>query len=278
MSRRRERRRADNGTRTDGGRAVVSEREPLPTRVQDTPALLSGYGHALEGGLAELGLELDPTARAAIDGHARLLLAWTRAINLTAIREPAVVATGHVVDSLTAVPWLRAIGAERILDLGSGGGYPGFPIAAALPGAAVTLLEPIAKKTRFLRIVIDATGLADRVTAVTARGEALATDPDRRATWSTVTARAVGATAGLVELAFPLLARGGALVAWKRGDLDAELAAARRAIDALGGGTLEVHDVAVAGLPGHRLVVATRTGRVPDQYPRDAALRRRRPW
>jgi 16S rRNA (guanine527-N7)-methyltransferase len=278
MSRRRERRRADNGTRTDGGRAVVSEREPLPTRVQDTPALPPAFGHALDGGLAELGLQLDSTARAAIDGHARLLLAWTRAINLTGIREPVAIATGHVVDSLTAVPWLRAIGAERILDLGSGGGYPGLPIAAALPDAAVTLLEPIGKKTTFLRAVVEATGLADRVTAVGARAEALAVDPGRRATWSTVTARAVGATADLVELAFPLLAPGGALVAWKRGDLDAELAAARRAIDALGGGTLEVRDVAVDGLPGHRLVVATRTGRVSDQYPRDAAARRRRPW
>jgi len=278
MSRRRERRRADNGTRTNGGRAVAPEREPLPTRVQDAPALSSGYGLALERGLAALGLALDSTARAAIDGHARLLLAWTRAINLTAVREPAAVATGHVVDSLTAVARLGTIGAERILDLGSGGGYPGLPIAAALPDATVTLLEPIGKKATFLRTVVEATGLADRVTVVTARAEALATDPDRRGSWSTVTARAVGPTADLVELAFPLLARDGVLVAWKRGDLNAELAAARRAIDALGGGTLEVHDVAVDGLPGHRLVIATRTGRVPDQYPRDAAARRRRPW
>ena len=257
---------------------MVTEREPLPTRVQDTAALPPAFGHALGRGLAELGLVLDPPARAAIDGHARLLLAWTAAINLTAIREPTAVATGHVVDSLTAVRWLRASDAVRVLDVGSGGGYPGLPIAAALPAAAVTLLEPIAKKATFLRTVVEATGLAVRVAVVTARAEDLAADPDRRATWSTVTARAVGPTADLVELAFPLLARGGALVVWKRGDLDAELAAARRTIDALGGGTLEVHDVAVDGLPGHRLVVATRTGRVPDQYPRDAAARRRRPW
>jgi 16S rRNA (guanine527-N7)-methyltransferase len=261
---------------------VHPQREPLPTRVQDTPALPASYGRALLRGLDDLGLAADlgsdPVARAAIDGHVRLLLAWTRAINLTAIREPAAVATAHVLDSLSALSRLRALGAERILDLGSGGGYPGLPLAAALPGSAVTLIEPIGKKAGFLRAVVEATGLADRVIVLTARAEALAAEPDRRGSWSIVTARAVGSTADLVELAFPLLAPGGSLVAWKRGDLDAELAAARRAVDALGGGRLEVHDVAVQGLAGHRLVIASRTGRVPDAYPRDPAARRRRPW
>jgi 16S rRNA (guanine527-N7)-methyltransferase len=257
---------------------VVPEREPLPTRVQDTPSLPSAYADALERGLADLGLELDAAARAAIDGHVRLLLVWTEAINLTAIREPAAVATGHVVDSLSAVPWLLTRGADRILDLGSGGGYPGLPIAAALPDAAVTLLEPVGKKAAFLRAVVAATGLADRVTVIADRAEARAADPTGRGTWSVVTARAVASTADLVELAFPLLAPGGALVAWKRGDLQGELAAARRAIDALGGSTLEVHDVAVDDLREHRLVIVRRTGRVPAAYPRDPAARRRRPW
>ena len=80
---------------------MVPEREPLPTRVQDTPSLPAPYADALERGLAGLGLDLDDAARATIDGHVRLLLAWTTAINLTAIREPAAVATGHVVDSLS---------------------------------------------------------------------------------------------------------------------------------------------------------------------------------
>jgi 16S rRNA G527 N7-methylase RsmG len=90
----------------------------------------------------------------------------------------------------------------------------------------------------------------------------------------------VASTADLVELAFPLLAPSGTLVAWKRGDIGAELEAARRAIDALGGGALDVVDIAVRGLDGHRLVVATRPAdaTVPDTYPRDPGQRRRRPW
>ena len=257
---------------------MAPEREPLPTRVQDTPSLPAAYVDALERGLRGLGLDLDEAARRTIDGHVRLLLAWTRAINLTAIREPAAVAIGHVVDSLSAVPWLRARDATRILDLGAGGGYPGLPVAAALPDAQVSLLEPIGKKAAFLRTATAATGLAERVAVIADRAEALAADPARRGTWSIVTARAVASTADLIELAFPLLAPGGALVAWKRGALGAELSAAGRAIDALGGGTLDVHDVTVEELSQHRLVIATPTGRVPAAYPRDPAARRRRPW
>ena len=253
-------------------------REPLPTRVRDTPTLPAAYADALDAGLSALALELTPEARAAIDGHARLLLAWTAAINLTAIREPAAVAVGHVVDSLTAVRVLRDRGADRSIDLGSGGGYPGIPLAAALPSARTLLLEPIAKKAGFLSVVAAATGLEDTVEAAPVRAEALAADSRHRGRWPAVTARAVASLADLVELAFPLLEPGGCLVAWKRGDIGPELAAADRAVAALGGGTLEVQEVAVPGLDGHKLVIATARGRSPAAYPRDPATRKRRPW
>jgi 16S rRNA (guanine527-N7)-methyltransferase len=259
-------------------------REPLPSRVQDAPPLSAAYDAALERGLADLGVSLTPAARAAIDGHVRLLLAWTTAINLTAIREPAAVALGHVVDSLSALGVLAELAPRRVLDLGSGGGFPGIPLAAALgdgdPTIEVTLLEPIAKKARFLTTVVEATDLGQRALVVARRAEDLARDRSQRTRWDVVTARAVASTADLVELAFPLLTRGGALVAWKRGVLRDELESARRAVDALAGGTLRVVDVAVAGLDEHHLVVATRSGigDVPDAYPRDVPTRKRRPW
>ena len=253
-------------------------REPLPTRVEDTPELPAEYDEALAAGLDGLSLTLSPTALTAIDGHVRLLLAWTEAINLTGIREPAAVATAHVIDSLSAVSLLRERGIDRFIDLGSGGGFPGLPIAAALPAARALLLEPVAKKAGFLSAVASATGLAATVEAAPVRAEALAADGRHRGRWPGVTVRAVAGLAELVELAFPLLEPGGALVAWKRGDMDAELAAAERAIEALGGGSLEVRPVAVDGLPGHRLVVATSRGRVPAGYPRDPGARKRRPW
>ena len=112
---------------------MVRPREPLPTAVSGTRELPPEYGAALEAGLLELGVSLTADARDAIDAHARLLVAWTSAINLTAIRDPAAVALAHVVDSLAALPVLRDRGVDRFVDLGSGGGYPGFPLAVAAP-------------------------------------------------------------------------------------------------------------------------------------------------
>ncbi len=253
-------------------------REPLPTRVEDTPPLPPAYRHALDAGLASLSLDVPGAARLAVDGHIRLLLAWTAAINLTAIRDPATAATAHVVDSLSAVRVLRGMGAERFIDLGSGGGLPGIPLAATLPATEALLVEPIGKKARFLTTAVDAIGLTGTVRVANARGEDLARDPRRRGTWPVVTARAVASLGELVELAFPLLVDGGHLVAWKRGDVGDERTAALRAIRALGGGGIEIVEVGADGLAGHVLVVVTRRGDVPDRYPRDPATRKRQPW
>lgn len=253
-------------------------REPLPTRVEATPHLPSAYHDALEAGLTALGLALTVEARAAIDGHARLLLAWTSAINLTAIREPGAVALAHVIDSLSGVPLLRSRGVDRFIDLGSGGGYPGLPIVAALPAARALLLEPIRKKAAFLSTTVSAVCLAEVVEAAPVRAEALATDRRHRGRWPAVTARAVASLGELIELAFPLLEPGGLLVAWKRGDLGEEWAGGERALAALGGGMLERVPVTVPALEGHCLVVATARGGAPSDYPRDPAVRRRRPW
>ena len=255
------------------------EREPLPTHVEHTPDLPPGYHAALDDGLHALGLTLDVDARRAIDGHIRLLLAWTAAINLTAIRDAETAATAHVVDSLTAVAALRARGVTRLLDLGSGGGLPGIPLAVALPAMDVLLVESIAKKARFLATVVDAIGGGRTMRVAPERAESLAADPDQRGRWPIVTARAVAAMAELVELGLPLVEPGGAVVAWKRGDIGPELDAAAVALEAMGGGSLEVVDVGAArGLRGHRLVIATRTGQVHDAFPRDPAERARRPW
>lgn len=252
--------------------------EPLPTRVDETPALPAAYDVALESGLAALSLTLTPEARSAIDGHARLLLAWTAAINLTAIRDPAAVAIAHVIDSLTGVSVLRDRGVDRLLDLGSGGGYPGIPIAAALPAARALLLEPIRKKAAFIATAADAVGLDAIVQAAPVRAEALAADDRHRGRWPAVTARAVAGLGELIELSFPVLEPGGILVAWKRGDLEREWAGGERAVATMGGGTLEVVPVEVPGLEGHYLVVATAQGAAPAAYPRAPGVRKRRPW
>ena len=207
----------------------------------------------------------------------RLLLAWTAAINLTAIREPSDVARLHVLDSLAALPVLRARSITRLLDLGSGGGLPGLPLAAALDSDRALLVDSVVKKVRFLETVIRATGLERRVAAEASRAEVLAQDPRDRGAWPAVTARAVASLAELVELGLPLVAPGGVLIAWKRSPLDDELAAAGPALRALRAGQVEVIGSGIPGLGDHVLVVVPRGGTIDARFPRDPAERRRHP-
>ncbi len=283
----------DPGTQpavTDGQRAS------LPMDVSGLPELGDEFAAIVAGGLTSLDITLTDAARRAIDSQARLLLAWTQHINLTAIRTPDGVARLHVVDSLSAVPVLRGRvpPAAAILDLGSGGGYPGLPLALALPAGRLTLLDSVAKKARFLavvaRVAMDVqAGLASPtiVEAVTARAEQLAADA-RRESWDVVTVRAVGTLSEVVELGLPLLRRGGLLVCWKREavsadgsrpaatGLDGELRDMRTSLVDLGGDVPEVVPVDDPGLPGHRLVLVRKVRPTPRRFPRVPAERRRR--
>jgi 16S rRNA (guanine527-N7)-methyltransferase len=195
---------------------------------------------------------------------------------LTAIRDPAEVATFHVVDSLAALKPIRARGIDSFVDLGSGGGFPGIPLAVVLPARRALLVDSIAKKIAFLETVVAAIHL-EGVGAIAARAELLAAQPAHREQWSAVLARAVGGLGELVELAFPLLKPGGWLVAWKRGDLDQELEQGRRAADVLGGGDLDVVDPGVASMPHHRLVMVQKMGSTASRWPRSQAARLRSP-
>ncbi len=258
---------------------VDRPRQPLPTRIESTEPLPAAYRDALDRGLRDLGLVLAPAARAIIDGHARLLLSWTGSINLTAIRAPADVARLHVMDSLAGLGAVASDGVARarILDLGSGGGYPGLVLAAALPEAQVVLVDSVGKKVRFLETAIAALGVTGRVRAVAARSESLASDRLHREAFDVVVARAVGSLRELAEIGLPLVRVGGRLIAWKRGDVDAEIAEARATIAALGGGAVQVTRIQASGLDGHVVVVVAKETTTPAGYPRDPATRRRHP-
>jgi 16S rRNA (guanine527-N7)-methyltransferase len=255
-------------------------REPLPTCVQGLPPLPPEYEAVLEAGLPGIaagGAALPDAAHQAIDDHVRLLLAWNEAINLSGIRAPEAIAREHVLDSLTALPLLRRFGVEEFVDLGSGAGYPGLPLAAALPARRALLVDSIAKKACFLRAAVQATGLAPRVAVAAARAESLAADPRHRGRWQAVVARAVADLAELAELGLPLLAPGAILVAWKRLPCDEELARAQGAATQLGGRLSACQTVAVPGLEDHALAVIEKVAPTPPQYPREPAVRRRRP-
>ena len=193
-------------------------------------------------------------------------------------------------DSLTAIRVMEGHWPRRIVDLGSGGGFPGIPLVAVLPFARGILVESVAKKARFLSTVVAATGLVDVVEVEPVRAEALSAGRVGRA--ETVVARAVAPLAELIELAFPLLPRDGSLVAWKSAsglaeDGRGELAGARRAIAAIDpNATVAIERAvpedagpAMEGLADHRLVVVTRRAEdLAPMWPRDPAVRKRKPW
>jgi 16S rRNA (guanine527-N7)-methyltransferase len=161
---------------------------------------------------AELGVVLSETQAHMLTSFAALLIKWNRIHNLTALDDPADVLTHHLLDALSIVPELMRIGqgrALRILDVGSGGGLPGFPVAVAIPAAHVTLIDRVQKKTAFLLQARLELGLPN-VEVVHGRVEGYRTEP-----FDVITSRAFSALAEMVRLTSHLIAPQGCWAAMK---------------------------------------------------------------
>jgi 16S rRNA (guanine527-N7)-methyltransferase len=233
---------------------------------------------ALARDAERIGVRLDGDRIALCARYAELLIERNTTTNLTAITAPADIAMKHFLDSFTALAVRSWTGRERVVDVGSGAGFPGLALRIALPGIRVTLVESMGKKARFLEEVTTTLGL-DGTEVRNERAEALARQ--RRERYDVATARAVGTLGAVVEYLLPLLRVGGDAIAWK-GRLDAELDGAKRACAAIGGEIVSVTSTADLGLgtalPGRSLVMVRKTRPTPERYPRSPAEAKRRPW
>ncbi len=162
---------------------------------------------ALEDGLTALHLDLPVEARAQMLAYLALLQKWNKTYNLTAIVEPERQLTHHLLDSLALLPH---VGPGPLLDVGSGAGLPGIPLALARPDLKVTLIDASQKKAAFMQQAVIELGLATRVTVVHGRVEALQAGP-----FAQITARAFANLNDLVSLTRPVLAEGGCWLAMK---------------------------------------------------------------
>jgi 16S rRNA (guanine527-N7)-methyltransferase len=234
----------------------------------------------LVAGAAALGITLDDGQLELFRRLRELLLDANMRVNLTAITDPAEVITRHFLDSLTCViavePAQRAL-SLRLLDIGSGAGFPSTPLAIAFPGWRVTSLEATGKKARFQQEAVAALGL-ENVTVHTRRAEEFARKPEHRGCYDLVTARAVAALPTLLEYCCPFARAGGRIIAPKKGDLAEEVAAGTRAASLLGAKLLAPIPVTIPPLAdGRVLLVAEQRRPCPQQYPRPAGAPAKQP-
>lgn len=195
--------------------------------------------------------------------------------SITAVRDPAQGVDLHVADSLVALELAEVRRARRIADLGSGGGFPGLALAIALPDGRVALVESVGRKAAFLRRAIERLELAN-AEAIQARAEAW---PEGIGAHDLVTARALAPLPVLVEYAAPLLAIGGALVAWKGARDRAEEADGGAAAAALGMGELQARPVGpFQGARDRHLYLSSKVSPTPPEYPRRPGMARKRPF
>ncbi len=231
----------------------------------------------LQTGAAELGLELSKKQLERFTIFTEWLDKGNEKTNLVGNADPEVILAHHILDSLSVAADLDTSSGVQVLDIGSGAGLPGIPLAIALPDVGFTLLDASRKRTDFLKSFVAASGLAN-IEIARARVEEAAREPKWREQFDRAVARAVAPLPTLIEYALPFLKTGGRLVAQRGPTAPEEVVAATRAIQELRGGPPEVIRVNVPYLDfARRLVVIEKVGQTPDRYPRRTGVPAKRP-
>jgi 16S rRNA (guanine527-N7)-methyltransferase len=202
----------------------------------------------LQAAILELGLHLDPSQAGRLLGYLDLLHKWNATYNLTAVRDPDAMLVQHLIDSLAVIPPLQRrirLDTARIADVGSGAGIPGIPLAIALPGARVTLVEPVGKKSAFQRQCQAELALTN-VIIYNGRAEALTELQDL------IVCRAFASLADFVEASAAMTGPATILAAMKGQRPDAEVAALPPGLSA------EVVPIVVPGMAASRHLVLIR--------------------
>lgn len=228
----------------------------------------------LKSEAAGVGTALTDGQTAQLIQYLQLITRWKRAAALTAVGDPLEAARVHVADSLLCLRADLAEGAG-LIDVGSGAGLPGVPLAIARPDLHVTLLEANRRKAGFLERAVAELGLDVRVLA--GRAEDLAAGPPVREAYDVVTARAVAPLPILAELTLPLARVGGRAVLLKGPRVHKEIASARGAIATLGGGPPAVIEAVLLGGSHRAIVVVPKARPTPHGFPRRPGVPQRAP-
>jgi 16S rRNA (guanine527-N7)-methyltransferase len=239
----------------------------------------------LQEGCRTLGIALDSRQLAQFELYYRELVEWNEKFNLTAIIDYREVQIRHFLDCLVALPLIAQQLGEtlpparplRLLDVGTGAGFPGIPLKIVAPRLRVTLMDGTGKKVLFLSETVAKLELSD-VAVVQGRAEEMGNDPDYRGRFDVVTARAVAALNTLVEYLLPFVKQNGMAVIYKGASAPQELSEARKAIETLGGETIRLAPVQVPFLEEQRFVLLVKKRLpTPERFPRGQGLPRKKP-
>jgi 16S rRNA (guanine527-N7)-methyltransferase len=165
-------------------------------------------------GARQLGIVLTPGQLDCFAQHATLLLEWNRKINLTAIVDPAEMAVKHYLDAIAPIKHIPLQG--HLLDIGTGGGFPGIPLKVMRPDQPMTLIDGVRKKISFVKQAIRQLGLQG-IEAHQMRAEDLGRRPSEATQYQVIVCRALTDLSAIVTLSTPLLAPGGSIVAYEKG-------------------------------------------------------------
>lgn len=238
---------------------------PIPPSAEFLPACES------------LGIVFEPGDVERLGLYLALLLEANATHNLTAITDPAEAWRRHILDSLTLIAPLASLaegrdpGSLRVIDVGTGGGVPGIPLACVMPGLRFTLLEATGKKIDFLRHAVTELAL-ENAAVLQGRSELIAHERPHREAYDAVIARAVGPLPTLAELSLPLAKIDGWVMCIKGGKAEEELEAAQHAIGLMGGRFDQILDT-----PTGRIVMLEKATRTPRLYPRANGLPKSKP-
>jgi 16S rRNA (guanine527-N7)-methyltransferase len=223
------------------------------------------------------GIALNPRQLVALNRYGDELALWNAQHNLTAIRDPENVRVKHFLDSLSAYLAMRGSSMERVIDVGTGAGFPGLPLKILCPRIKLTLVESVGKKAAFCRHVVEVLELED-VEVIQIRAEVLGQKTDHREQYDWALARAVAVMPVLLEYLLPLVRVGGQVLALKGETAPAEAHSSEQAIQILGGHLRQLMPVTLPGVVEERyLVVVDKVAATPEKYPRREGIPAKRP-
>ncbi len=234
----------------------------------------------MEKQLGEIGVTLEEKKIEQFYRYYEMLIEKNQSVNLTAITGEEEVITKHFVDSLSLVkilPELNKGAALQIIDVGTGGGFPGIPLKIAFPECRLTLLDSLNKRVKFLEEVFAALSLTG-IKAVHGRAEDCGHDPARREQYDLAVSRAVANLSTLSEYCLPLVKTGGAFISYKSGEVEEETEAARYGIGILGGKVKDIYPFCLPGTEMKRSFVRIQKVKpTPKKYPRKAGMPAKNP-